>query len=809
MRVPCTWLQEYVDFDLSSTELAEVLTLAGVEVETVEPFRDRLERVVAARVQFVEQHPGDDTLTVVRVDEGGGTPREVVCGAANVAPGQMVPLALPGALLPGRQEPLRSVKIRGIRSEGMLCSAAELGLELSGEAKRILVLGNSAQPGLLVDELLELDEPILHLDLTPNRADCLGLLGVAWEVAAITGGRVKMPLFAPEAVEETIAVEQALRVQILEPSLCSRYTTRLIQDVRIGPSPLRMQLRLLKAGIRPICNAVDTTNYVMWQYGQPLHAFDFDRVRGGEIIVRRARSGETLVTLDGVERNLDPQILVIADREGPVGLAGVMGGENTGIGPATRNILLEAALFDPVNIRRTARHFDLPSEASQRFERGVNPEWVVEAQNSASHRIASLGGGSVIKGMVDVHPVPHRPRTLAVRPYRINEILGVKIPEGRTIEILERLGCTVNRGPAPFLEVTVPPRRGDIVLEEDVVEEVARLYGYENIPVTLPRGELISCRPSPEQRLQNLIRETLTAGGFNEAINLSFFNPALLRRLRLPREDPRLEAIPLLNPLSEEQGVMRTTLLPGLLQTVQHNLHFQETDQLFFEIGAVYRPRELPLTELPEERLHLGLAAAGCLPGPNWIMPRQPADFFVLKGILENLCFRLGIEGMCYVPARLPFLHPVRGALLVAGGIEVGYMGQLHPAVGEAWDLDLEVAVAELALAPLLEQADPVPRCTPLPRYPASLRDIAVVVPVVIPAQNLEQVIRIAGGELVESVVLFDLYQGAQISPGKRSMAFAITYRSCERTLTEAEVTAVHERITAALARQGAELRGR
>lgn len=808
MRVPYNWLQEYIDLDLSPEELAEALTLAGVEVETVEPFGDKLERVVVARVLSVERHPHSGALAVVRVDAGNGSPREVVCGAANVAPGQLVPLALPGALLPGRSGPLQVVEVGGICSQGMLCSAAELGLELPDGMENILILESPAQPGRAVARILELEEPVLSLDLTPNRADCLGLLGVAWEIAAITGAPVKMPRFA-EAVEETIPVEQATRVSIRDPSLCSRYTARLIRGIKIGPSPLQMQLRLLKVGIRPICNAVDTTNYVMWEYGQPLHAFDFDLVRGEEIIVRRAEDGESLVTLDGVERNLDPQVLVIADRKRPIGLAGVMGGENTGIGPDTRNILLEAAMFDPVNIRRTARRFTLPSEASQRFERGINPEWVAEAQNAASHRMALLGGGCVLQGMVDVYPVPHRPRTLAVRPHRVNEILGVKVPERRTIEILERLGCTVERGPYPSLEVTVPLRRGDVVLEEDVVEEVARLYGYENIPVTLPRGELISCRPPLEQRLQALVRETLVAGGLSEIITLSFHNPVLLQKLRLPPNDPRLKAIPLLNPLSEEQGVMRTTLLPGLLKTVQHNLHFQEVDQLLFELGAVYRPRELPLQELPEERLYLGLAAAGRLPGANWLVPRQAADYFVLKGILENLCFRLGITAVQYMPARLPFLHPVRGALVIAGGIELGYLGQLHPAVGEAWDLDQEVTVAELALAPLLEQADPVPRCVPLPRYPASLRDIAVVVPVEIPVRDLEQVIRTAGGELVESVTLFDLYQGAQITPGKRSLAFAITYRSPVKTLTEAEVTAAHDRITAALAREGAELRGR
>jgi phenylalanyl-tRNA synthetase beta chain len=805
VRVAYSWLKEYVDPGLSASELAERLTLAGIEVESLERFMPALDRVITGEITVIESHPGSGKLTVVRV-ETGGAPATVVCGAANIAVGQKVPLALPGANLPGHGR-LEAAQIHGVSSAGMLCSPGELGLELGSAANEgILILDPEAPPGAPVDQILGLDDPILYLGLTPNRADCLGLLGVAYEVAALTGARVKEPPAEPPECGESIT--GAALVRVLDPDLCPRYTARVIGEIAIGPSPLWMQLRLLKAGIRPISNIVDITNYVMWEYGQPLHAFDYDLLEGGEIIVRRAVAGEQLVTLDGVTRPLDPEVLVIADSRGPVGLAGVMGGENTEINSGTRAVLLEAARFHPVNIRRTARRFNLPSEASQRFERWINPAGTPVAQNRAAMLMARLAGGRVLRGMIDVETAPPAARRITVRPHRINEILGVKIPAEMVSGILERLDFAVDKRDSRSLEVTVPLRRGDVTLEEDIVEEVARLYGYENIPVTLPRGELLENREAPEYNVQELAREALISCGFFEAITLSFINPSLFDTLRLAADDPLRTAIPLQNPLSEEQGVMRTTLLPGLLKVLQHNFNYQELNQLLFEIGAVYTPRQLPLTELPVEGARLAVAASGEVPGPNWVVPSREADFFLVKGALETLFAHLGIKSVEFIPASFPFLHPTRSAMLKAGGVEIGCLGQLHPAAAEALNYRQPVIVGELDLNALAGLADLVPRVAALSRYPASRRDIAVIVPRDISAAELERTIRQAGGGLVDKVSLFDLYAGEQIPEGKRSLAFSITYRRPAGTLTEEEVIAAGQRIEQALSSLEASLRG-
>lgn len=802
MRIPYNWLKEYIDLELSPEELAESLTHAGIEVEAVERFAEIPARVVVGEIATLAPHPHNSRLSVAGVDPGSGRLLNIVCGAPNIAAGQKVPLALPGAVLPGRGR-IEAAELYGVISEGMLCSGEELGLEL-GSPDGILILDADTRTGLPLGEALGLDDRILVLDLTPNRADCLGLLGIAYEVAALTGAAVKHPPAAPPEREELTS--EALRVEVQAPSLCSRYTARLIEDIAVGSSPLWMQLCLLKAGLRPISNIVDITNYVMWEYGQPLHAFDFHLIRGGRIIVRRGQPGESLVTLDGVERSLNEEVVVIADTSGPVALGGVMGGESTEINPSTRTVLLEAALFNPVSIRRMARRYGIPSEASQRFERGVNPEWVAEASGRAALLMAELAGGKVLRGLIDSYPAPAEPRRVTVRPHRINEILGMKIPAEEVSHILRRLAFTVKPA-GRSLEVTVPLRRGDIFLEEDVVEEVARLYGYDKIPATLPRGEMLESREELPERLQCLARDTLIACGFTEIITYSFISPAELRSLRLPEGDFRLHAIPLRNPLSEEQSIMRTTLLPGLLKTMQYNFHHREMDQLLFEIGAVYLPRQLPLEELPQEKLRLSLAATGRFPEANWYSSSQPAGFFVAKGAVEALLHRFGIEEVQYLPAKLPFFHPTRAAVVMIGGEEAGFLGELRPQLAEKWDYPQPAAVAELDLELLIERADPLPRVAPLPRYPAGLRDIAVLVPRSLPAGKLERCIYEAGGGLVEQVALFDLYEGAQIPAGCRSLAFTITYRHPGRTLTEAEINAAHGNIEAALSRLGAELR--
>ena len=802
MRVSYSWLKEYIDLELSPRELAEKLTLGGVEVETVERFAAGLERVVVAEITALKEHPRSGKLAVAEVDPGGGPPLKIVCGAPNIAVGQKAPLALPGATLPGGRR-LEALEIEGVLSEGMLCSGEELGLELD-LPPGILVLDPSLEKGVPLGEALELDDEILILDLTPNRADCLGLLGIAYEVAALTGAVVKHP--PAEPAEGAGAVEEILRVKVQEPALCPRYTARVIENITVSPSPLWMQLRLLKSGMRPINNVVDITNYVMWEYGQPLHAFDFNLTRGGEIVVRRGAPGERLITLDGDERILDEEVTVIADSAGAVALGGVMGGKSSEVNPATRSVLLEAALFDPLSTRRTARRYNIPSEASKRFERGVNPGWVARASGRAALLFSQWAGGEVQRGLLDCYPAPVPPRRVSVRPHRIDELLGVTIPPEEVSAILGRLGFTVSPE-GRRLSVEVSPRRSDISLEEDIIEEVARLYGYEKIPATLPRGELLESREELPERLQTLAREVLTACGFNEIITYSFISPAALRSLRLPEEDPRLRAIPLQNPLSEEQSIMRTTLLPGLLKTLQDNFYHREMDQLLFEIGAIYRPRELPLTELPEEKLLLSLGATGQAPPPNWHSAPVPAGFFVVKGAVDALLSRFGIGRAEYHPVELPFLHPGRAARITIAGEEAGFLGELHRAVAGEWDYPQPAVIAGLDLELLMEQADLVPQVAPLPRYPAGLRDIAVVAPRSLSAAALERTIYDAGGGLVERVTLFDLYEGAQIPEGKRSLAFTITYRLAGRTLTESEISGAHQRIEAALNRLGAELR--
>lgn len=803
LRVSYNWLKEYIDLTISAAELADRLTMAGIEVDSLENFRDDLPRVVVGRIDTVEPLAGSDKLTLVGVDAGGPL-LKVVCGAPNVAPGQLVPVALPGAVLPGGRR-IEKVRIFGVESEGMLCSAAELDLELPDAEAGLLILEGTIAPGTPVAPLLGFDDPILTLALTPNRADCLGMLGVAYEVAALTGGVMHLPPGEPPEGEEP--VESAAAVTVRDPDLCPRFTARVIRDVTVKSSPLWMQLRLLKAGIRPINNIVDVTNYVMWEYGQPLHAYDYRLVAGGEIIVRRAAAGERLVTLDGVERILDENVLVIADHSGPIGLAGVMGGENTEIKPDTTAVLLEAARFHPVSIRRTARRYSLPSEASQRFERGINPAGTLAAQNRAAYLISRLAGGVVLSGVLDFNPDPPLPRRIVVRPHRINEILGVKIAESEVSAILERLGCTVEPGGGRTLEVTVPLRRGDLNIEEDVVEEVARIYGYENIPMTLPRGELLECRESPAQRLLALAHETLTGCGFFEVISYSFINPDDLDRLGLPADDPLRRVIPIQNPLNEDQAIMRSTLLPGLLKVIAHNFNYRETNQLLYEIGAVFIPRALPLDELPDEKLRLALAVTGSAPDPHWLTPSQQADFYLVKGALEALCERFRLGSLEYIPGGPPFLHPSRCAVIRLDGAAAGFLGELHPDAAEAWGFRQPVTVAEIDLELLLARANVVPRVVPLARYPAALRDLAILAPVELPHGVLRQAISEAGGALLERISLFDLYTGEQVPAGKRSLAFSIALRRPGGTLTEAEVNNVMERIEGALVRLGAEIR--
>jgi phenylalanyl-tRNA synthetase beta chain len=686
----------------------------------------------------------------------------------------------------------------------MLCSARELALDL-GPEDGILILDQGSPIGSPVEKILGLDEKILSLDLTPNRSDCLGMINFSYEVAALTGGKVKLPPINPQ--ENAKAVESKAGVKVIDKDLCPRYTARVIEKVKVGSSPLWLQLKLLKAGIRPISNIVDVTNYVMLEFGQPLHAFDLKQVGGQEIIVRRAIKDEELVTLDGTKRILNPEVLVIADNSKAIGLAGVMGGENTEIGSETTEVLIEAAVFNPASIRKTVRQLSLPSEASQRFERGVDPLAVMSAQNRASLMISEISGGEVLKGVIDVNHSDAAPTKILVSTDRINKVLGMSIERQEISDILKRLGFSLAEIDQQ-LEVTVPLRRPDVKLEEDIIEEVARLNGYDKIPTTLPEGKLIENRESESERLKYTLRNLLISCGFYECTTYSFMNPLNLELLRLPSDDIRLQAIPVQNPLSEEQGIMRTTLLPGILKAVKHNFNHRELDQLLFEIGIVYKPQSLPLDKLPHEQVKICLAVTGEIPGANWTTLSRKADYYTVKGVLELIFSRLQIKNTEFRTESEPFTHPTRSASIYINQKFLGYIGQLHPEVQQAWGLNQEVTVCEIDFDLLFLESNLVPRVFSVPRYPAAIRDLALVAPGTLTALQLEDSIRKAAGESLKTIKLFDLYEGSQIPEGKRSLAYSLTFRDDHGTLTDNEVKETMKKIEDALIKLGVVLRG-
>ncbi|MGQ9712033.1 MAG: phenylalanine--tRNA ligase subunit beta [Desulfotomaculales bacterium] len=799
MRVSLKWLQEFVDIPVTVTELADRLTMAGLAVDAIEePWRE-ISDVVTGRVMEVSPHPHADRLLVCRVDVGRGEDLVIVTGATNMREGDIVPVALEGARLVGGATIKRS-KLRGVVSQGMMCAADELGI--GEDHTGILILPPGTPVGVDVKEYLGLDDVILEIDLTPNRGDCLSVLGVAREVAAILEKPLRNPFEAKESEPLTAG---RVPVDIEDPALCRRYVARLAVNVRIGPSPLWMQRRLHAAGIRPISNVVDITNYVMLELGQPLHAFDYDTLAGGRIIVRRAVPGETLVTLDRTERRLTPDMLVIADAEKAVAVAGVMGGLATEVTEKTTNALLESAWFDPSSVRRTSRQLGLRSEASLRFEKGVDLKGCLRGANRAMELIESTGAGEVVPGAVDQYPGTYVPRTVIVRPERVGQILGTEVAENEIESILDRLGFRVRKNPDAFL-VQIPSYRVDIQREIDLIEEVARLHGYDRVPESLPFGNTTPAGRRRHQALFDRIRDIMVACGLTEAITYSFISPVAFDRLRLPVNDPLRRTLRLANPLSEDQSIMRTTLLPGLLDTLVRNYQRQVSSAALFEIGRVF----IPVTgeQLPEERTHLGMALMGETPR-GWNQPSRPLDFFYLKGVLEVLAGRLGIE-ISWEKGAYPFLHPGRTSLLTANSRELGWMGEVHPDVTGAFDLPGRVVACELDLETLL-QVIPERRETRfkgLPRFPSVNRDVAIVIKEKVPVAAVTETIREAGGDLLKELYLFDVFKGRRIPAGCHSLAFALRFRSPDRTLTEEEVNKRLEAILKALeTRWGAQLR--
>jgi phenylalanyl-tRNA synthetase beta chain len=786
VRVSLNWLKEFVDIQIPAHELADRLTLAGIAVDRVdEPGKD-VSGVITGRVSAVLPHPNADRLVITRVDTGTEE-LQIVTGATNFNAGDVVPVAPVGATLAGGVV-IRRAKLRGVESEGMLCAADELGM--GDDHEGIVILPPDTPVGIDARPVLGLDDQVLELDLTPNRGDCLSVRGVAREVAAL----LKLPLKTPEPVFPELAEGAAdlIRVTIEDPTLCGRYVARLLVDVKVGPSPFWLQRRLLVAGMRPINCIVDVTNYVMLEWGQPQHAFDYDAVRDGHIIVRNARPGEKLVTLDGQERALAPDMLLIADPERAIGIAGVMGGLNSEVTAGTSRVLLESAYFNPVSIRRTARSLGLYSEASARFEKGVDPEECLRAADRAVELMCRIGAGRVAAGVVDVYPKPYTAKTIVLRPERVEKILGVPVPTGEMVDILERLGFAP-RGAAGSFVVSVPSHRFDVFREIDLIEEVARLYGYDQVPHTLPFGVTTAGVRTPAQKLEASIKRTLTACGLTEVITYTFMNPKVFDRLGFPEDAAVRRTVTLKNPLSEDQAVMRTLLYPCLLDVLERNYQRRNTDVALFEIGRVYLPRQDEL--LPEERGTLAMALMGRTPS-GWCHKDQPLDFFYLKGVLETLARSIGLGPLTFVPEiNEPAFHPGRTARVLAAGTDLGVLGEIHPEVLESYHLPERVVVAEIDLERVAALEKQEIRFSPLPRFPAVERDLAFVISKDYPAGEVADVIRQAAGGLLRELRLFDVYEGRQIPDGYRSLAFSLRFQADDRTLTDEEVNGYLEAV--------------
>ncbi len=796
MKVSLSWLKEYVALPDGVEPLAEKLTMVGLEVDTIEDRFRYLDTVKVARVEAVSPHPNADKLKCCTVSTGEKR-AEVICGAPNVAAGQLVPLALPGTVLPDGRE-IRPATIRGAASHGMICSRAEL--EMSGDHSGIWVLPDALPLGVSVAQALDLSDHVLDIDLTPNRPDCLSVIGVAREIAAFSNQTLTMPDTAIE--EEGEAIHEQASVTIEDPDLCPRYAARLIEGVTVGPSPEWLQERLRSVGQRPINNIVDITNFVMLEMGQPLHAFDFDHLAGQRIVVRRARPGEVFVSLDNKERRLDGEMLMICDGDKPVAIGGVMGGLNSEVENTTRNILLESACFNPVSIRKTAKELGLHTEASHRFERGVDPDGTLLALERAAQLIAELGRGQLVAGTIDAHPggQPVEPIPLSVAA--TNRLLGTALDGSEICRLLAAIGIAAEAVADGEGQITVTPPsfRVDLIQPEDIMEEVARTWGYDRIPTRMPHIAAGSARQNPLRQTKLYLRQLMTGQGFTETVNYSFIRADAGDVLQLAESDVRRRSVKILNPLSEDQGVMRTTLIPGLLETMGRNLARQIKNLKSFEMGKVFTDRG-PDEQPQEEEMLAGLWT-GDRTETTWHGKLVACDFYDIKGAVESLTQALRIEKVEYqtpAAAAAPYLREGAAAMIVADSQPVGYLGELAPTVAARFNLKQPVFVFELAVARLHALLPANIEAQPIPKFPSIARDITLIIPQALAAEAVCQHIRNSGESLVEDVRIFDVFDGPPIAAGKKSLSVRVTYRSPEATLEDEAVNTIHQRLSAQL----------
>ena len=805
MNTSLSWIKMYVpDLDVTAQEYTDAMTLSGTKVEGFEQLDADLEKIVIGQIEKIERHPDADKLIVCQVNVGNEV-TQIVTGAPNVKEGDKVPVVLDGGRVAGGHEPgqrvqggikIKKGKLRGVESCGMMCSIEELGSnrDMYPEAPEfgIYIFDDDAVVGESAVKALGLDDVVVEYEVTSNRVDCFSVVGIAREAAATFGKEFYPPVVTPTGNDED--VNDYIKVTVKDTDLCPRYCARVVKNIKIGPSPKWMQRRLASVGIRPINNLVDITNYVMEEYGQPMHAYDLDTIEGREIIVRTAEKGKKFTTLDGQEREMDESVLMICDGKKSIGIAGIMGGENSMITDDVHTMLFEAACFDGTNIRKSSKKIGLRTDASGKFEKGLDPNNAQAAIDRACQLVEEMGAGEVVGGMVDVYGKKKEPVRVPFDQDKINSLLGTNISKEDMIGYFKKIDLEYDE---ETNEVIAPTFRHDLFRIADLAEEVARFYGYDNIPTTLPKGETTTGKLSFKLRVEQVARDIAEFCGFSQGMTYSFESPKVFDKLRIPEDSSLRNAIEIMNPLGEDYSIMRTSSLNGMLTSLATNYNRRNKDVRLYELANIYLPKSLPLTELPEERVQFTLGMYG------------EGDFFTMKGVVEEFFDKVGMHKKeSYDPnAGKPFLHPGRQANIIYDGRVVGYLGEVHPDVADAYGIGTRTYIAVIDMPEIVAKATFDRKYSGIAKFPAVTRDISMVMPKEILVGQIEDIIEKKGGAYLESYALFDIYEGAQIKPGFKSVAYSIVFRAKDKTLEDADVTAAMERILKALEEMGIELR--
>ncbi len=805
MNTSLKWIKDLVPgLDCTAQEYMDAMTLSGSKVEGYTRLDENLEKIVVGQIKKIEKHPDADKLIICQVDIGQGEPIQIVTGAPNVREGDKVPVVLDGGRVAGGHDgsvteggiKIKKGKLRGVESNGMMCSIEELGsnrdMYPKAPVEGIYIFDDTAVVGADAVKELGLDDVVVEYEITSNRVDCFSMLGIAREAAATFGKE-----FVPPVVEKTGNSEDVndyIKVTVKDSDLCSRYTARVVKNIKIAPSPELMQRRLAAQGIRPINNIVDITNYVMEEYGQPMHAYDLDKIEGKEIVVRRAEKNEKFVTLDGQERTLDDSVLMICDGKKAIGMAGIMGGENSMITDDVTTMLFEAACFDGTNIRLSGKKVGMRTDASAKFEKGLDPNLAMEAMDRACQLIEELGAGEVVGGAVDIYPVKKEGTRIPFEPEKYNRLLGTDIAPETMLSYFKKIDLGYDESTN---EVLAPSWRQDLACDADLAEEVARFFGYANIPMTLPSGEATTGKLPFKLRIESMAREIAEFCGFSQGMTYSFESPKVFDKLLLPEDSKLRQTVTIANPLGEDFSIMRTSSLNGMLTSLSTNYNRRNKNVRLYELGNIYLPKQVPVTELPDERMQFTLGMYG------------DGDFYTMKGVIEEFLYKVGMRKKPeYDPnAGRPYLHPGRQANVIYDGTVIGYLGEVHPTVAANYNMKDRVYIAVIDMPEIVSRATFDRKYEGIAKFPAATRDISMLVPKEILAGDIEKVFDEKGGKNLESYQLFDIYEGAQIRGGYKSVAYSLVFRAKDRNLEEADISGAMDKILKALENMGIELR--